>query len=128
MASGSRTIFWWHGNVTKPKDFKKWGDFIRAFVTHLRERYGDAEVRTWYFEVWNEPNLRGFFDGTQQDYFNLYAVTARAIKDVSPAYKVGGPATAGCAWVPEFIHFCVTNPAPVDFISTHTYASQRLSG
>jgi xylan 1,4-beta-xylosidase len=122
MASGSRTIFWWHGNVTQPKDFKKWGDFIRAFVTHLCARYGDAEVRTWYFEVWNEPNLRGFFDGTQQDYFDLYAVTARAIKDVSPAYKVGGPATAGCAWVPEFIRFCVTNPAPVDFISTHTYA------
>ncbi|HEY1719136.1 MAG TPA: glycoside hydrolase [Verrucomicrobiae bacterium] len=122
LASGSKTIFWWHGNVTKPKDFKKWGDFIRAFVTHLRERYGDAEVRTWYFEVWNEPNLRGFFDGTQQDYFDLYAVTAKAIKDVSPAYKVGGPATAGCAWVPEFIHFCVTNHSPVDFISTHTYA------
>ena len=61
MASGSKTIFWWRGNVTKPKDFKKWGDFIRAFVTHLRERYGDAEVRTWYFEVWNEPNLHGFF-------------------------------------------------------------------
>jgi len=121
MASGSKTIFWWRGNVTKPKDSKKWGDFIRAFVTHLRERYGDAEVRTWYFEVWNEPNLRDFFDGTQQDYFDLYAVTAQAIKDVSPAYKVGGPATAGWAWVPEFIHFCTTNHAPVDFISTHTY-------
>ena len=121
MASGSKTIFWWRGNVTKPKDLKKWGDLVRAFVTHLRERYGDAEVRTWYFEVWNEPNLRGFFDGTQQDYFDLYAVTARAIKEVLPAYKVGGPATAGCAWVPEFIHFCTTNKAPVDFISTHTY-------
>ncbi len=121
MASGSKTIFWWRGNVTKPKDFDKWGDFIRAFVTHLQERYGDDEVRTWYFEVWNEPNLSGFFAGTQQDYFNLYAVTARAIKSVSPQYKVGGPATAGWAWVPEFISFCATNPAPVNFISTHTY-------
>jgi xylan 1,4-beta-xylosidase len=121
MASGSKTIFWWRGNVTKPKDFSKWGELVRAFVTHVRERYGDAEVRTWYFEVWNEPNLAGFFAGTQQDYFELYAVTARAIKDVSPAYKVGGPATAGCAWVPEFIDFCTKNHAPVDFISTHTY-------
>jgi xylan 1,4-beta-xylosidase len=121
MASGSKTIFWWRGNVTKPKDLKKWGDFIRAFVTHIRERYGDAEVRTWYFEVWNEPNLDGFFAGTQQDYFDLYKVTAQAIKDVSPAYKVGGPSTAGCAWVSEFIHFCTKNNAPVDFISTHTY-------
>jgi xylan 1,4-beta-xylosidase len=121
LASGSETVFWWHGNSTKPKDFKKWGDFIRAFVTHLRERYGDAEVRTWYFEVWNEPNAQYFFHGTQQDYFNLYAVTARAIKDVSPDYKVGGPATAGCLWVLDFIRFCATNHAPVDFISTHDY-------
>jgi xylan 1,4-beta-xylosidase len=122
MASGSKTIFWWRGNVTKPRDLGKWEGLIRAFVTHLRERYGDDEVRTWYFEVWNEPNLSGFFAGTQRDYFNLYAVTARAIKSVSPQYKVGGPATAGCAWVPEFINFCATNHSPVDFISTHTYS------
>jgi xylan 1,4-beta-xylosidase len=121
MASGRQTIFWWRGNVTKPRDLGKWEGLIRAFVRHLKERYGDDEVRTWYFEVWNEPNLSGFFAGTQQDYFNLYAVTARAIKSVSPQYKVGGPATAGCAWVPEFINFCATNRSPVDFISTHTY-------
>ena len=121
LASGPKTIFWWRGNVTKPKDPKKWGDFIRAFVTHLRERYGDAEVRTWYFEVWNEPNLRAFFDGTQQDYFDLYTVTAKAIKDISPDYKVGGPATADCAWAPELIQFCTKNDVPLDFISTHTY-------
>ena len=40
----------------------KWADFIRAFVLHERERYGDAEVRTWYFEVWNEPNLERLLD------------------------------------------------------------------
>jgi len=121
LASGSKTIFWWRGNVTPPRNMSKWADFIRAFVTHLKERYGDAEVRTWYFEVWNEPNLSGFFAGTQQQYFDLYGATARAIKSVSPDYKVGGPGTAGCGWVPEFIHFCETNQAPVDFVSTHTY-------
>ena len=121
LASGSKTIFWWRGNVTPPKDMTKWANFMRAFVQHVQERYGDAEVRMWYFEVWNEPNLSGFFSGTQQQYFDLYAATARAIKSVSADYKVGGPATAGCGWVPEFIHFCDTNHAPVDFISTHTY-------
>jgi xylan 1,4-beta-xylosidase len=121
LASGSKTIFWWRGNVTPPRDLAKWGDLICAFVLHEKERYGDAEVRTWYFEVWNEPNLEGFWAGTQQQYFDLYAATARAIKSVSADYKVGGPATAGCGWVPEFIHFCDTNHAPVDFISTHTY-------
>jgi len=121
LASGTKTIFWWRGNVTPPRDMNKWTDFIRAFAAHLQERYGAAEVRTWYFEVWNEPNLDGFWAGTQQQYFDLYAATARAIKSVSADYKVGGPATAGCGWVPEFIHFCDTNHAPVDFISTHTY-------
>ncbi|HEY5345193.1 MAG TPA: glycoside hydrolase, partial [Verrucomicrobiae bacterium] len=73
LASGSKTIFWWKGNVTPPRDMKKWSDFIRAFVLHERERYGDAEVKTWYFEVWNEPNLTdGFWAGTQQQYFDLY--------------------------------------------------------
>jgi xylan 1,4-beta-xylosidase len=122
LASGSKTIFWYRGNVTPPKDIKKWADLVRAFVLHEQQRYGNAEVRSWFFEVWNEPNLKnGFWTGTQQEYFDLYAATARAIKSVSPDYKVGGPATAGCGWVPEFIHFCDTNHAPVDFISTHTY-------
>jgi xylan 1,4-beta-xylosidase len=122
LASGSKTIFWWKGNVTPPRDTNQWADFIRAFVVHEQERYGDAEVRTWYFEVWNEPNLTdGFWAGTQQQYFDLYAATARAVKSVSPDYKVGGPATAGCGWITEFLHFCDTNHAPVDFISTHTY-------
>jgi xylan 1,4-beta-xylosidase len=122
LASGSKTIFWWRGNVTPPRDMNKWADFIRAFVLHEQERYGDAEVRAWYFEVWNEPNLTdGFWAGTQQQYFDLYAATARAIKSVSPDYRVGGPGTAGCGWIPEFLHFCDTNHAPVDFVSTHTY-------
>jgi xylan 1,4-beta-xylosidase len=121
LASGSKTIFWWRGNVTPPRDLNQWADFIRAFVRHEEERYGRDEVRRWYFEVWNEPNLDGFWAGTQQQYFDLYAATARAIKSVSPDYRVGGPATAGCGWVPEFIRFCNTNQAPVDFISTHTY-------
>ena len=122
LASGPKTIFWWKGNVTPPRDMNKWAEFIRAFVEHEKERYGDAEVRTWYFEVWNEPNLTdGFWSGTQQQYFDLYAATARAIKSVSPEYKVGGPASAGCGWIPEFLHYCDANHVPVDFVSTHTY-------
>ncbi len=121
LASGSKTIFWWKGNVTPPRDMQKWANFIRAFTLHVQERYGHDEVKTWYFEVWNEPNLDGFWAGTQQQYFDLYAASARAIKSVSPDFKVGGPATAGCGWISEFIHFCDTNQAPVDFVSTHTY-------
>jgi xylan 1,4-beta-xylosidase len=84
MASGSKTIFWWRGNVTPPRDLNKWANFIRAFIEHVQERYGHDAVKTWYFEVWNEPNLDGFWAGTQQEYFDLYGATARAIKGVSP--------------------------------------------
>jgi xylan 1,4-beta-xylosidase len=122
MASGTKTIFWWKGNVTPPKDYKKWADLVKALVQHWTERYGEQEVKKWYFEVWNEPNLKGaFWTGDQADYFKLYAVTAPAIKSVSSSYRVGGPATAGSAWVPEFISYCSQNKVPVDFVSTHTY-------
>lgn len=122
LASGSQTIFWWRGNVTPPKDYKKWGDLIRNLTQHFTERYGEEEVKTWYFEVWNEPNLSpGFWTGTQEEYFKLYDYAAKAVKSVNPAYKVGGPATAGAAWVPETIEFCSKNNSPIDFISTHSY-------
>ncbi|QKJ62222.1 glycoside hydrolase [Flavobacterium sp. M31R6] len=122
LASGTQTIFWWKGNITPPKDYKKWEDLIRNLTQHFTERYGADEVKTWYFEVWNEPNLSpGFWTGTQAEYFKLYDYTARAIKSVNQAYKVGGPATAGAAWVPETIEFAAKNNVPLDFISTHAY-------
>lgn len=121
MASGDKTIFWWRGNVTPPKDYARWGKLVRTLTEHFTERYGAAEVASWYFEVWNEPNLGDFWAGTQADYFKLYDHAARAIKAVNPAYKVGGPATAGAAWIPEMIAYSAANQVPLDFVSTHTY-------
>ncbi|MBD1363110.1 glycoside hydrolase [Mucilaginibacter sp. ZT4R22] len=122
LASGNQTIFWWRGNVTPPKDYNKWQALISNLVEHFTERYGAEEVKTWYFEVWNEPNLSpGFWTGTQEDYFKLYDYSAKAVKGVNPAYKVGGPATAGAAWVPEMIAHCSKNNIPIDFVSTHSY-------
>ncbi len=121
LASGTKTIFWWRGNVTPPKDYDKWADLIRHLVLHFTNRYGTDEVKTWYFEVWNEPNLDGFWAGSQQEYFKLYQYAVQAIKSVNPDYRVGGPATAGAAWVPEMIEFCSENGLPLDFISTHSY-------
>ena len=126
LASGPQTIFWWKGNVTPPKDYKKWEDLIRNLTQHFTERYGEEEVKTWYFEVWNEPNLTpGFWTGTQEEYFKLYEYAARGVKSVNPAYKVGGPATAGAAWVPETIEFATKNNVPLDFITTHTYGVKQ---
>jgi len=125
LASGSKTIFWWRGNVTPPKDYDKWADLIHNLVLHFTERYGADEVKTWYFEVWNEPNLDGFWAGTQDEYFKLYTYTVKAIKSVNSSYRVGGPATAGAAWVPEMINFCSKNSLPIDFISTHSYGVKQ---
>jgi xylan 1,4-beta-xylosidase len=126
LASGNQTIFWWKGNVTPPKDYEKWDGLIKALVEHWTERYGEKEVASWFFEVWNEPNLKGgFFTGTQQDYFKLYKETATTIKSVSANYHVGGPATAGNAWIPEMIAYCVQEKAPIDFISTHDYGVKQ---
>ena len=121
MATSGQTIFYWKGNTSHPR-FEAWRDLIDAFIRHIRERYGVAEVRHWYFEVWNEPNLDGFWErADQQVYFDLYALTARTIKAIDPTLQVGGPATAGAAWVPEFLEYARKTGAPVDFVTTHTY-------
>jgi len=126
LASGQQTIFWWRGNVTPPKDYNKWADLIRTLILHFTERYGVDEVKTWYFEVWNEPNLSpGFWTGTQQDYFKLYKYTAQAVKSVNKDFRVGGPGTAGAAWEAETIEFCHKNNVPIDFISTHAYGVKQ---
>ena len=122
LSSGNKTIFWWRGNVTPPKDYNKWEAFIKNLTEHFTERYGAEEVKTWYFEVWNEPNLSpGFWSSTQEEYFKLYKYSASAIKSVNTAYKVGGPGTAGAAWESEMIDFCQKNKVPIDFVSTHSY-------
>ena len=121
MASSPQTIFYWKGNTSHPEP-KAWSALVDAFVRHLRSRYGADEVRSWYFEVWNEPNLGGFWERADQKvYFELYEASARAIKAIDPALRVGGPATAGAAWVPEFLDYAHRRELPVDFVATHTY-------
>ncbi len=125
LASGTQTIFWWKGNVTEPKSYDEWNHFIEALVVHFEERYGKDEVRKWYFEVWNEPNLSGFWPAGEQAYYKLYENTVRAIKRVDPTYKVGGPATAGYGWIKETLDYCEKNNVPIDFVATHAYGAME---
>ena len=124
LATSQNSIFYWHGNTSHPKP-DGWHDLVEAFTRHLEARYGKDEVRTWYFEVWNEPNLSGFWEGgDEKAYFELYDLTARTIKSVDPSLRVGGPSTAGAAWVPEFLAHVKLSGAPADFVTTHTYGVQ----
>ncbi|MCK5732960.1 MAG: hypothetical protein KAI38_02155, partial [Candidatus Latescibacteria bacterium] len=82
LASGDETIFWWKGGIAPPSDYGKWRDLVEAFTRHCVDRYGLDEVRSWYFEVWNEANLPLFWSGTKRQYFELYKVSAQAVKSV----------------------------------------------
>ena len=118
--------FWYKPDVAPPKDWVKWDDLIQAFTEHLVERYGIDEVATWYFEVWNEPNI-DFWAGVpkQTTYWQLYDHTALALKKVNGRLRVGGPATAQAAWVDAFLKHCVDANVPVDFVSSHVYGNDK---
>jgi len=119
--------FWYKQNVSPPKSMERWDDLIHAFAQNLVDHFGIDEVAQWYFEVWNEPNI-DFWGGIprMESYFDLYAHTARALKSVSPKLRVGGPATAAAAWVPEFLIYAAENHVPVDFVSSHGYDDEPV--
>lgn len=119
-----------YGSIfSDPKDHEEWAEYIKAFIRYLLHRYGQEEVETWFFEVWNEPDLQGsFYLGTREDYYRLYEVTAKAIKEVCPALKVGGPSTSGSKWVKGFVDHCAAKGLPLDFVSTHQYSGDPLGG
>ena len=126
MASGTQTIFYWKGNVTPPKDETAWTNMVKATLRHLADRYGEAEVSAWPCEVWNEPNLTGFWENADEaKYLRLYEITALAVKEALPGMKVGGPAICGgptsLDWVRNFLTFCRDRRLPVDFLTRHAY-------
>jgi xylan 1,4-beta-xylosidase len=91
--------FWWQAHVTPPEHYRDWSSLVDKLVRHFIHRYGLREVRQWYFEVWNEPNLWFFFNSTRTKYFELYRATVTAVKSIDAALKVGGPATSN--FVPD---------------------------
>jgi xylan 1,4-beta-xylosidase len=124
LATSNNSIFYWKGNTSHPRP-DGWHDLVAAFIRHIEQRYGKQEVRSWYFEVWNEPNLPGFWEGGDQAaYFALFDLTSHTIKSIDPALRVGGPATAGASWIPEFLAHVKQSGAAVDFVSTHSYGVQ----
>lgn len=128
LASGEQTIFYWKGNTTPPKNYETWANLIKATLSHLMERYGDDEVVNWPVEVWNEPNLPGFWkDADMDEYFKLYDVSSRAVKEVDERFKVGGPAVCGGTdqkWIQAFLEFVREHKCPLDFVSRHHYTTE----
>ena len=115
-----------------PNDYNKWSELIYRWVRHSIEKYGQAQVETWNWEVWNEPDIF-YWHGTPQEYDRLYDYTAAAVKRALPSAKIGGPASTGpanekaAAFLRQFLQHCTSGKnaatgqtgAPLDFISFH---------
>ena len=121
------------GQSYPPKDYEKWGELSYQWAKHCVEKYGQAEVEKWYWEVWNEPNI-GYWHGSHEDYFKLYDYSVAGVRRALPTARVGGPETAGGpggSFLHEFLEHCAhgTNYAsgkissPLDFISFHAKGS-----
>lgn len=128
LASGSQTIFYWRGNTTPPASYERWNDMVKAVLMHLCQRYGRDEVVTWPIEVWNEPNLPGFWENADmEEYFKLFRSTFQAVKEVDRRFRVGGPAVCGGSdevWIRAFMEFCHGQGIPVDFVTRHHYTTE----
>src|SRR5450631_1445570 len=113
------------GWASPPNDLRKWGALVEAWARHLAERYGEAKVSTWPWEVWNEPD-GNYWLGTIPQFCEMYDVSARAVKRALPKTRVGGPHTCG-AFASEkarnflrgFLKHVVDNNSPIDFIAFH---------
>lgn len=82
------------GWTCPPKDYNKWHDFIKAVFEHLAERYGEKEIETWYYELWNEPDAF-YWKGTESEYCKLYDYTEHAAHQAAPGVRLSGPAVTG---------------------------------
>lgn len=129
LARGTQTIFYWKGNTTPPRDYGAWCGMVQALLRHLIDRYGAQEVVTWPVEVWNEPNLCGFWENADmQEYFRLFHATFDAVKAVDSRFRVGGPAVCGGTdevWIRAFMTYCRENKLAVDFVTRHHYTIEQ---
>jgi xylan 1,4-beta-xylosidase len=118
-----------------PKDYKKWGELVYQWVKHCVERYGKKEVESWYWEVWNEPDI-SYWKGTQKEFFKLYDYSADAVKRALPTARIGGADVTGGAakYLNSFIKHCLTDTnavtgkigAPLDIITFHAKGSPQV--
>lgn len=120
------TVFYKKSFVGSPKDLGKWNQMIHQFIMHYIRRYGIHEVRQWYFEVWNEPEIHIFWPDTYEDYCELFISTYQTIKSLDHELRVGGPGILSITlmqsdWLTRFMQDVYKRQANPDFISFHSY-------
>lgn len=122
-----------------PKDYDKWRDLITRWVEHSVQKYGRREVESWFWEVWNEPDI-GYWHGTPEEYQKLYDYAADGLKRALPTARIGGPHVTGPngartqGILQAFLEHCLrgTNYAtgkigsPLDYIGFHAKGAPRV--
>ncbi|MFB6340212.1 hypothetical protein ACE1ET_00740 [Saccharicrinis sp. FJH62] len=122
-----------------PKNYEKWAELVYNWVRHSVDRYGKEEVETWYWELWNEPNI-GYWQGTTEEYLKLYDYTSDAVKRALPTAIMGGPHSTGPSWdkAEKFLRTFLDHTSkgknyktgdtgsPVGFIAFHAKGGPRL--
>jgi xylan 1,4-beta-xylosidase len=111
-----------------PKDYDKWGELAFQWAKHCVERYGAEEVKTWYWQAWNEANIP-YWQGTPEEFRKLHDYAIAGVRRALPDAKVGGPDVAGSGgrFMREFLDHCLTGTnhatgkrgTPLDFVSFH---------
>jgi xylan 1,4-beta-xylosidase len=129
----------WTGWAYPPKDYHAWAELIYQWVRHCAERYGARETASWYWEVWNEPDI-GYWQGTPEEYYKLYDFAADAVKRALPAARIGGPHSTGPAapkaasFLRGFLEHALHGKnfatgktgSPLDYIGFHAKGNPRL--
>jgi xylan 1,4-beta-xylosidase len=121
-------------NVNPPLDNEKWAAICCGIIRHYNEGWANGfHYNIKYWEIWNEADCRsGNWTGTHEQYFNLYEIAAKTIKNNFPDVKVGGPASCGPVsrkdgvivasdFVNTFLSFCQKKSVPLDFFTWHKY-------
>ena len=119
-----------------PKDYVKWGELCYQWTKHCVERYGRKEVETWWWQVWNEPNI-GYWHGTQEEFYRLYDYAVAGVRRALPSARIGGPEIAGGpggASLEKFLRHCVSGTnavtgktgTDIDLISFHAKGSPKF--
>lgn len=123
---GATSVFYKKSLVGSPKDLGKWNQMIHQFIKHYIQRYGIHEVRQWYFEVWNEPDIHIFWPDSNEAYCELFISTFQTIKSIDSELRVGGPGILSLTmlesdWLTRFLHDVCRRDVKPDFISIHSY-------
>jgi xylan 1,4-beta-xylosidase len=124
------------GWATPPNDYDKWAELIYQWVKHSVARYGQQEVESWYWEVWNEPDgLYLIAPDTRLEYFKMYDYAADAVKRALPTARMGGPHTAVAGrFMDDFLQHCLHGKnlatgktgAPLDFVAFHAKGAPKV--